>query len=125
MSTMDAPARLFVYGTLMPDQPLWPVLEPYAVAWVQVYVPGEIWDTGLGFPAVRFDPSAPGVPGVVVAIAPGRVAEALAVLDRVEDEGRLYRRTVVETPAGPAYAYEWLGPTEGLRRLAGGWPTVR
>jgi gamma-glutamylcyclotransferase (GGCT)/AIG2-like uncharacterized protein YtfP len=121
---MDGPPRLFVYGTLMPGEPLWPVLEPYAVSWEQGTAPGQLWDTGLGFPCVRFDPAAAAVPGVLVSIAPDRLAAALAVLDRVEDEGRLYRRVVVETSAGPAHAYEWLGSTTGLRRLAGGWPTT-
>lgn len=120
---MGNTAGLFVYGTLMPGEPLWPVLEPYAVSWERASAPGELWDTGLGFPCVRFDPVAPGVPGVVVALDPDRLGEALAVLDRVEGEGRLYRRTTVQTSAGPAHAYEWLGPTDGLRRLAGGWPS--
>ena len=121
---MDSTTGLFVYGTLMPGEPLWPVLEPYAVSWEQGTAPGELWDTGFGFPCVRFDPAAPAIPGVLVSIGPGRLAAALAVLDRVEEEGRLYRRVVVETSAGPAYAYEWLGSTDGLRRLAGGWPTT-
>ena len=124
MSVMDVPPRLFVYGTLMPGEPLWPVLEPYAVSWEQGTAPGHLWDTGLGFPCVRFDPAAPAVPGVLVSIVPERLTAALATLDQVEDEGRLYRRVVVETSAGPAYAYEWLGSTAGLRRLAGGWPTT-
>ncbi len=121
---MDGPTRLFVYGTLMPGEPLWPALKPYAASWQPVTACGDLWDTGLGFPCVRFDPSAPGVPGVLVDLEPDRIDEALAMLDRVEDEGRLYRRVVVETSAGPALAYEWLGSTDGLRRLAGGWPTT-
>ena len=125
MSGIDGLTRLFVYGTLMPGEPLWPVLEPYAVTWAHATAPGELWDTGRGFPGVRFDPAAAGVPGVVVAIAPERMDGALAVLDQVEDEGRLYRRVVVDTSAGAAYAYEWLGSTDGLRRLRLGWPTRR
>ncbi len=119
MGGMDGPDRLFVYGTLMPGEPLWPALEPYAASWERATAPGELWDTGLGFPCIRFGPGAPAVPGVLVEIVPDRITEVLAVLDRVEDEGRLYRRVVVETSAGPAYAYEWLGSTEGLRRLSG------
>ena len=121
---MDGPDRLFVYGTLMPGEPLWPTLAPYATSWEPATAAGELWDTGLGFPAVRFDATGPTVSGMLVAIAPDVLTDALAMLDRVEDEGRLYRRVVVETSAGPAHAYEWLGSTDGLRRLAGGWPTT-
>ncbi|MDQ3896619.1 MAG: gamma-glutamylcyclotransferase [Actinomycetota bacterium] len=119
---MDGATRLFVYGTLMPHEPLWPALAPYAVSWDRATAPGELWDTGRGFPCVRFDPHGPGVPGIVVVIDPDRVPEALAVLDGIEDEGRLYRRVVVPTSCGDAYAYEWLGATDGLRRLPDGWP---
>ncbi len=119
---MDAPSRLFVYGTLMPGEARWPVLAPYAVSWEDATAPGHLWDTGLGFPGVRFEPHAGPVPGVIVDLDPGRLAETLAVLDDIEGEGRLYRRVIVATTAGPAHAYEWLGSTEGLRRLPGGWP---
>jgi gamma-glutamylcyclotransferase (GGCT)/AIG2-like uncharacterized protein YtfP len=119
--TLDGHNRLFVYGTLMPGQALWPELAPYARSWEMATAGGRLWDTGLGFPCVRFDPGAPGVPGVVVDLDPARAAATLRALDRIEDEGRLYRRIVVVTSAGPAHAYEWLGATEGMRHLPGGW----
>ena len=113
--------RLFVYGTLMPGEPLWPALAPFAVSWQAVSAGGRIWDTGRGYPAVRCDPGGGPVPGVLVALDPARAAEAVELLDEIEDEGRLYRRVEVVTTAGHAFAYEWLGPTDGLRLLAGGW----
>jgi gamma-glutamylcyclotransferase (GGCT)/AIG2-like uncharacterized protein YtfP len=119
---MDRPARLFVYGTLMPGWPLWPSLAPFAVSWARASAPGRLWDTGHGFPCIRFDAQAPEIPGVLVEIAPARLADALAMLDRIEDEGRLYRRVLVTTSGGSAFAYEWLGPTEGLVSLPDGWP---
>jgi gamma-glutamylcyclotransferase (GGCT)/AIG2-like uncharacterized protein YtfP len=119
---MDGPARLFVYGTLMPGHPLWPVLAPYADAWEDGVAAGRLWDTGHGYPAVRFDPAEAPVPGVVVTLHAGLAAEALEVLDEVEEEGRLYRRVQVATSAGVAFAYEWLGPTDGLAHLPNGWP---
>ena len=122
---MDGPRRLFVYGTLMPGEPLWPALAPFAVAWEKVSAPGRIWDTGHGYPAVRFDVAADAVPGVLVALDPDRLAVAIDVLDGIEEEGSLYRRVVVSTSGGPAWAYEWLGPTAGLTLLAGGWPRTR
>jgi gamma-glutamylcyclotransferase (GGCT)/AIG2-like uncharacterized protein YtfP len=118
LSPMD---RLFVYGTLMPGEPLWPALAPFTVSWEAVTAGGRIWDTGHGYPAVRFDPGADPVPGVLVVLHPARAAEAVELLDQIENEGRLYRRVEVATSRGPAFAYEWLGPTDGLRPLAGGW----
>jgi gamma-glutamylcyclotransferase (GGCT)/AIG2-like uncharacterized protein YtfP len=124
---MAAAGRVFVYGTLMPGEPRWPALAPYAVGWEPVTAPGWLWDTGRGYPALRFDGGHGGggggaVPGVLVTLDPDRLAEALDILDAIEDEGRLYRRVEVVTSGGPAYAYEWLGPTEGLDPLAAGWP---
>ena len=122
MSDLSGSTRIFVYGTLMPGEPLWPVLAPYASSWEDAVAAGRLWDTGNGYPGVRFDAAGGPVPGVVVALDPDRAAEAVAVLDEVEEEGRLYRRVDVETTAGPAFAYEWLGATEGLRHLPDGWP---
>ena len=119
---MNGPSRLFVYGTLMPGHVLWPDLAPYARAHEPATAPGRLWDTGLGFPCIRFDADGPPVPGVLVDLHPDQVDAVLRMLDRIEDEGRLYRRVVVTTSAGPAFAYEWLGPTEGLASLADGWP---
>ena len=125
MSSVDGPALLFVYGTLMPGEPLWPALAPFAVAWDEATAAGRIWDTGNGYPAVRFDAAAGAVPGVLVALDPDRLAAAIGLLDEIEEEGSLYRRVEVLTSAGPAWAYEWLGPTAGLALLPQGWPRTR
>ena len=118
---MSGPPRIFVYGTLMPGEALWPAMAPFAVAYQAATAGGGIWDTGNGYPAVRFDLAGAVVPGVVVALDPDRLAAALELLDEIEEEGRLYRRVQVSTSAGVAWAYEWLGPTEGLVRLPDGW----
>jgi len=120
---MDDPFRLFVYGTLMPGEPLWPALAPYAASWGPATARGRIWDTGRGYPAVRFDDEGGPIPGVVVRLHPDRTAEALADLDAIEEEGELYRRLTVDTSAGTAFAYEWLGGTDGFESLPQGWPT--
>ena len=122
---MDGPPLLFVYGTLMPGEPLWPALAPFAVAWEDATASGRIWDTGNGFPAVRFDAGGDPVPGVLVALDPGRLAAAIGVLDQIEEVGSLYRRVEVPTSGGAAWAYEWLGPTTGLALLPQGWPRTR
>jgi gamma-glutamylcyclotransferase (GGCT)/AIG2-like uncharacterized protein YtfP len=125
MSPMVGPPNLFVYGTLMPGEPLWPALAPFAVAWEEATASGRIWDTGHGYPGVRFDVAADDVPGVLVALDRVRLAAAIDMLDEIEEEGSLYRRVQVSTSGGPAWAYEWLGPTDGLTLLADGWPRTR
>ena len=115
--------RVFVYGTLMPGQSRWPVLEPYATEWAPATAAGRLWDTGSGYPAVRFDHGGEPVPGVLVTLAPDGAADAIARLDAIEAEGVLYRRVDVETSGGPAVSYEWIGPTDGLAPLTGGWPS--
>lgn len=124
MSGVDVPARLFVYGTLMPGEPRWPALAPYVDSWERVTAAGRIWDTGQGYPAVRFDPVGQPVPGVLVTLDAGRATEAVDVLDGIEAEGELYRRVEVPTSAGAAHAYEWLGPVDGLVLLPAGWPAA-
>ena len=124
-----AAGRLFVYGTLMPGESRWPALQPYVACWRTGTAQGRMWDTGRGYPAVRFDrsgePAAGGrVPGVVADLLPGCVAQAVATLDRIEGEGVLYRRVEVTSSHGRAMAYEWLGATDGMARLATGWPTT-
>ena len=114
--------RLFVYGTLMPGHVLWPELAPYAASWEAATARGRLWDTGHGYPGVRFDDDGGPVPGIVVHLDGERASEAVALLDRIEDEGRLYRRVEVTTSVGTAYAYEWLGPVEGMAHLPEGWP---
>ncbi|MDQ4133503.1 MAG: gamma-glutamylcyclotransferase [Actinomycetota bacterium] len=113
---------LFVYGTLMPGQLRWPVLEPYAVATQPAHTTGRLWDTGSGYPAACFDDENDHIPGVFVRIAPDRLADVILMLDGIEGEGVLFRRVEVVTSAGPAMSYEWLGSTDGLRSLPHGWP---
>jgi gamma-glutamylcyclotransferase (GGCT)/AIG2-like uncharacterized protein YtfP len=122
---MDGPACLFVYGTLMPGEQLWPALAPFAVAWEEATAVGRLWDTRLGYPAVRFAEGGDAVPGVLVALDADRLTAAIGLLDDIEEEGRLYRRVQVSTSGGPAWAYEWLGPTTGLAALPDGWPRTR
>ena len=132
----EAATAVFVYGTLMPGQVRWPLLASFATGCRPATARGRLWDTGLGYPAACFDSGGGGdagagegvgegvgeIPGVLVTIGPGSVAAALAVLDRIEGEGVLFRRVDVVTSAGSAMSYEWLGPTEGFRPLPGGWP---
>jgi len=106
----------------MPDQPRWPALAPYATGWAPATATGRLWDTGRGYPAVRFGDTGELVPGILVDLAPDRAGEAVAGLDRIEGEGVLYRRVEILTSGGLALSYEWLGPTEALTPLPAGWP---
>jgi gamma-glutamylcyclotransferase (GGCT)/AIG2-like uncharacterized protein YtfP len=117
---MRAIARLFVYGTLMPGEERWRLLEPLAG-------PGEpeaatadglLYRTPYGWPAAAFGPAHPrAVPGLVVTLRdPGR---ALLILDEVEGTGTgLFERRLVATSAGQCWAYHWPGPVSGFEVIA-------
>jgi gamma-glutamylcyclotransferase (GGCT)/AIG2-like uncharacterized protein YtfP len=98
--------HLFVYGTLRPGEVRWVHLAPFVVGdGIDTTVAGDVYDTGLQYPAARF-----GGQGRII----GRVYEltdlsnALAHLDDVEGAVRgLYRRVTVDTESGhTAWAYE-------------------
>lgn len=118
----EAAIHLFVYGTLMPGQSRWRLLQPYAVSWEPATARGRLWDTGRGYPAVLFDPGGGPVRGFRVEVGPELSGAAVSAMDGVEGEGVLFRRVAVATSSGPALAYEWLGPTEGMTPLPHGWP---
>jgi gamma-glutamylcyclotransferase (GGCT)/AIG2-like uncharacterized protein YtfP len=117
----DFPGRVFVYGTLQPGASDWWRLaqhasgEPRAAA-----LPGTLFDTGLGYPALRLG-EGPGVSGWVVDLA--RPATGLSTLD--EYEGAEYRRVRVALPGGQlCWTYVWAGGFEGLRMLTAPWATA-
>ncbi len=123
---MTGTGRLFMYGTLMVGHCRWPILEPFVAAGaagaVPASVPGRLFDTGLDYPAARFDLVGV-IHGQVVVLRPDRVAEALRILDEVEGGVKGdYRRVEVRTAAGPtAWSYEFGGDTDGLIDLDGRW----
>lgn len=121
MTTTGGTSAIFVYGTLLPGQSRWPVLEPHALSTQPATAKGRLWDTGAGYPAARFDETGDDIPGALVTIAPDEVARVLAMLDRIEGEGVLFRRVEVLTSSGPAVSYEWIGRTEALLPLPKGW----
>lgn len=109
----EYPGRVFVYGTLQPNASDWWRLEPHATATHEARLPGTLYDTGLGYPALRLG-DGPGVSGWVVELA--RPAAALAELD--EYEGTEYSRRRVVLPGGTqTWTYVWVNSTEGLRML--------
>ncbi len=100
---MDTPDHLFVYGTLLPGQPSWGLLEPFVVGLGEPdWVRGELFDTGLGYPAATTDAqSTSRVAGRTFELIATSAAEAFAVLDEFEDVADgLYRRVIVTTGLG-------------------------
>lgn len=121
MTTTGGPSAIFVYGTLLPGQARWPVLRPNALSTAPATAKGRLWDTGAGYPAARFDEAGDDIPGMLVTIAPDRLTDVIAVLDRVEAEGVLFRRVEVPTSGGRAVSYEWIGTIDDLSPLPDGW----
>lgn len=118
--------RLFVYGTLQPGQPRWPALAGFVLHGgngCRVTVTGTLYDTGYGWPAAIFGGGVDDhIPGIVLRLAPGTVDEGLAALDLIEGVGaRLFERVAVEIDGYRCWAYQWLGDTEGFRRIES-WP---
>lgn len=116
---MDWPARVFVYGTLQPGQPAWPLLEPeLAGPPVPASVAGTLYDTGLGYPALRLAEGTGRVPGYVLPLASPR--RTLPALDRYE--GEEYRRVRTTLPGGQVcWTYLWTAPVRGMAVLTSGW----
>ncbi len=126
---------LFVYGTLGPGEPAWPLLEPHARAVRAAAVPGRLYDTGAGYPAAVFgaetglvrtqrshgrrsEGAIEVVHGWCVDVDEARVAE----IDRFEGDD--YERITVETTEGaPVQAYAWRAPLTTCTLIPGGrWP---
>ena len=104
--TSSDPTHLFVYGTLRPGEVRWRHLEPFVVGdGVDTTVAGDVYDTGLEYPAAMFGGDGR-IKGRVYELA--RLDDALAHLDEVEGAVRgLYHRVVVHTDSGhQAWAYQ-------------------
>lgn len=108
-SGASAPAHLFVYGTLRPGDVRWGLLAPYVVDdGVADRVPGQLFDTGLDYPAATFGGDGI-VHGQTFMLHADTLDECLALLDEEEDTvAGLYRRIEIVTESGArAWAYEY------------------
>lgn len=111
VTSPDDPTVLFVYGTLMPGDVRWPILERFVVdEGTPDMVRGRLFDTGLDYPAAIFDDTVDAwVRGRRYRLDVDRLDEALEVLDIEEDTvDGLYRRVTVTAASGTtawAYAY--------------------
>ncbi len=101
--------HVFVYGTLRPGDVRWHVLEPFTLdAGMPDSVSGELFDTGLDYPAAVFGPRGT-IHGQTFALVEATLERAIAVLDEVEDVvGGEYHRVSVRTHRGlDAWAYAY------------------
>lgn len=107
-----------VYGTLLRGGSAEYLLRPLiAVQETDAVLPGTLFDTKHGYPALVLD-DGPGVAAEVYRLADP--ATAFPVLD--EYEGPEYEREVLVLPDGrPCWVYRWLGKTVGLPRLQNDW----
>ena len=122
----DWPDQVFVYGTLQPTGTAWHIAAPWSVGEPRkAELTGTLYDTGLGWPALRLsrtetgtEPGTGTVPGYLVRLR--SPAEAFAVLDAYEDTD--YRRVRTVLADGTlCWTYEWVAPVEGMIRLSRGW----
>lgn len=99
---------LFVYGTLQPGEVRWRHLAPYVVGeGREASVAGELYDTGLDYPAAIFGGDAH-IHGRVYPLDDGQLTDALSHLDEVEGavRGRYERVSVVTGEGEHAWAYQ-------------------
>ena len=93
--------RLAVYGSLAPGQPNYSVIQDIRGEWTDGFVRGTLaefgWGSGIGYPAITWDPDAAAVP-VKLVVSPElpdhwkrldafEGAEYARILVPVEDEG--------------------------------------
>ena len=113
---------LFVYGTLRPGEVRWQHLAPFVVGEGRAAsVAGELYDTGLAYPAATFGGESR-ILGRVYRLDDGQLTAALAHLDEVESAVRgLYERVSVVTNDGEtAWAYQCGEPALLRTRIEGG-----
>lgn len=105
--------HLFVYGTLRPGDVRWRLLADFvADDGLADTVAGQLFDTGLDYPAAVFDQRATFgsiVVGRTYSLLADSMSECLDALDVEEGTvAGVYRRIVVTTTSGvSAYAYEY------------------
>ena len=115
--------HLFVYGTLRPGDVRWPLLHPFVNGeGVADEVDGDLYDTGLEYPAAVFGGTGR-IVGDIFELITDTLDHALTVLDEEEGTvGGLYRRVTIRTRGGRvAWAYEYGSGLELTRIMSGDW----
>jgi gamma-glutamylcyclotransferase (GGCT)/AIG2-like uncharacterized protein YtfP len=112
------PSAIFVYGLLQPGQVSWRLVAPHRAGEPRpASVDGVVYDTGLGYPALRRGTEGR-APGWLVPVR--NPAALLPTLDAYE--GSQYRRERLVTSDGTlCWSYVWTAPFDGFRPLPAGW----
>ena len=112
----DAENRLFVYGTSMPGQDGYQVLERYVESARRDEVAGELFDSGRGYPLAKIEPGGGTIRGYLLELDEATQDEARRAMTKYE--GGMFHPVEVRTGSGTtATAYEWIGDTEGFPRI--------
>jgi gamma-glutamylcyclotransferase (GGCT)/AIG2-like uncharacterized protein YtfP len=110
---------VFVYGTTMPGHLRYPLIEGFVASQSPDRASGRLYDTGVGYPAAKFGGQGT-IEGYLLRLRPDRVSEALRTFTEIE--AGQYERVQITTGSGiTAFAYEYIGSTEGMAELAGRW----
>lgn len=107
--------HVFVYGSSMPGESRYGEIKEYVEASTRASVDGLLYDTGLGYPAAKFDPGAE-IPGFLLTLNPA-TADAF-LREQTALEAGLFIPVTVQTKSGvAATAWEWIGATDGFPRI--------
>jgi gamma-glutamylcyclotransferase (GGCT)/AIG2-like uncharacterized protein YtfP len=110
----------FVYGTTMPGHLRYHLIQEFVAEATPARVPGQVYDTGSGYPAAKFGPGTGEVEGHLLRLRPERVGETQRLFTQIE--AGMFERVSVETNSGvTAFAYEWIGSIQGMELIAGEW----
>jgi gamma-glutamylcyclotransferase (GGCT)/AIG2-like uncharacterized protein YtfP len=106
---------LFVYGSTMPGQPGYTVVDRYVNSTRRDSAEGLLFDSGRGYPLAKFDQGGT-IRGYLLELDEETQEDARKALTQYE--GGLFHPVEIRTESGAtATAYEWLGGTDGFPRI--------
>lgn len=107
--------HVFVYGSSMPGESRYGEIKEYVQSSTRAVVDGLLYDSGLGYPAAKFEPGGE-IPGFLLTLEPA-TADAF-LREQTALESGLFVAVDVQTHSGvTASAWEWIGATDGMPRI--------